>query len=301
MNDQLQITVKKAQEASEDVKTFYRAFVSMAERLNAEWRFQINGEPARKVQPFSFESLRHMFSYELEAAQDNFLQREKRAGKDWSTVDRYVKSTSDPKEQTTRRNYLRLLAWRALKGRFLEGLCLMSTLSRMSPIGHQPDIDPFGQIGPIHVRDEDGECFLWTRPLVESQRSGLNAIPDIAITRTPDKVSTSNIVSVIECKCRDNLGASDLRAEFGKAYDLGSPSYVLVSYYSVRESLLNAGRGLGIDLQIFSLSTSDRNQFIRGERDLGEDMAIKLSNARNRHLFLTTLEDRTANVRHRLN
>src|SRR5262249_8696772 len=188
------------------------------------------------------------------------LQREKRAGKDWSTVDQYVKSTSHPKEQTTRRNFLRLLAWGALKGRFLEGLCLISTLSRMSPIGHQPDIDPFGQMGPIHVRDEDEECFLWTRPLVESQRSGLNALPDIVVTRTTDKVSTSNIVSVIECKCRDNLGASDLRAEFGKAYDLGSSSYVLVSYYSVRESLSNAGRGLGIDLQIFSLSTSDRNQ-----------------------------------------
>src|SRR5262245_50972814 len=208
MNDQLEITVKKAQEASEDLKTFYRSFVSMAERLNSAWRFKINGERPRQNQPLSADSLRHMFSHEFEAAQNNFLEREKRAGKEWGNVDRYVNSTSDPKEQTTRRNYLRLLAWGALKGRLLEGLCLMSTLSRMSPIGHQPEIDPFGQIGPIHAQDEDGECFLWTRPLVESQRSGLNAIPDIAITRTPEKVSTSNIVSVIECKCRDNLGAS---------------------------------------------------------------------------------------------
>jgi hypothetical protein len=137
MNDQLEITVKKAREASEDLKTFYQSFVSMAERLNGAWRFQISGEPTRKNQPLSYDSLRHIFSYELEAAQDNFLQREKRAGKDWDPVDRYVKSTSDPKEQTTRRNYLRLLAWGSLKGRFLEGLCLMSTLSRMSPIGHQ--------------------------------------------------------------------------------------------------------------------------------------------------------------------
>jgi hypothetical protein len=63
---------------------------------------------------------------------------------------------------------------------------------------------------------------------------------------------------------------------------------------------MNAGTGLGIDIQIFSLSTPDRNQFIRGERDVEEDMAIKLSTARNRRLFLIALEDRAANVRHRL-
>jgi hypothetical protein len=170
----------------------------------------------------------------------------------------------------------------------------------MWPVGPQSDIDLFGQVGPIHVREEDRECFLWSRPLVQSERSGLNAIPDIAITKTPHEVSTTNIISVIECKCRETVGASDLRGEFGKAYDLGSPSYVLVSYYSVTESLVKTGEGLGIDVQVFSLSTPERNQFIRGERDLGEDMAIKLSNARNRRLFLTALEDRAANVRRRV-
>jgi hypothetical protein len=191
------------------------------------------------------------------------------------------------------------LAWGSLKGKFLEALCLMATLSHMIPLEPQKDIDAFGTVGPLKVRDQDRTCFLWSRPVIESQHSGLNAIPDIVITSTPDQVSTTNILSIIECKCRQTIHAADLRGEFGKAYDLGSPSYVLVSYYNVQETIVVAGRELGIDVQVFSLSTPEREQFVRGERDLGEDMAVKLLNARRRRTFLAALENRTVDVRRR--
>jgi hypothetical protein len=300
INDDLASTQTKAREAAEDLQTFYRSLVSLVERLKPAWHVQLSYQPDRKNQPVSLDSLRDVFSNELNEAERIFLGRERQAGKPWVTIEQFIKSTPDPDEQVVRRNYLRLLAWRSLKGRFLEGLCLMATLSRMTPIGDPQDIDLFGQVGPIQVRDQNQTCFVWSRPLVQSQRSGLKAIPDIAITATSDRVTTTNILSLIECKCRETIGASDLRSEFGKAYDLGSPSYVLVSYYSLSETLVNAGRELGIDVQVFSLSTPERSQFIRGERDLGEDMAIKLSSARSRRMFLAALDNRVADVRRRV-
>lgn len=290
----------KAEEAKEDLQAFYRSLISLGDRLKTTWRFLVCCEPSRGKQELSLDSLKGVFSHALDNAQGNFLERERGAGKPWVSIQQYIKSTSDSKEQAIRRNYLRLLAWHSLKGKFLEGLCLMATLSRMTPIGGARDVDLFAQVGPIQVRDLDQECFVWSRPSVAGQRTGLKAIPDIAITDTSDGVATTNTLSLIECKCRETIGVSDLRAEFGKAYDLNSPSYVLVSYYPVRETLVNAGGELGIDIQVFSLSTPDRDRFIQGELDLGEDMATKLSNARGRCLFLATLENRANDLRRRV-
>jgi hypothetical protein len=89
MNSELEITAKKAHEASEDLKAFYRSLLAMAERLNSAWRFQISSESARKDLPFSLDALRDTFAHELEVAQGNFLQREKRAGKEWGSIDQY--------------------------------------------------------------------------------------------------------------------------------------------------------------------------------------------------------------------
>lgn len=134
---------------------------------------------------------------------------------------------------------------------------------------------------------------------MESFKSGLKAVPDIVITNASTRVTTSNILSIIECKCRETLGANDIRSEFGKAYDLGTSSYTLVSYNSVTNSLIDAGKELGIEIQVFSLNTPEREQFIRGERDVGEDMAQKLTASRKRRMFLTAIEDKTAQIKHR--
>jgi hypothetical protein len=166
----------------------------------------------------------------------------------------------------------------------------------MTPTGGLQEITLFDQAGPIPVLDQETKCFIWSHPSMQSLRSGLKAVPDIVITSSSDGVTASNIISIIECKCRETLGASDIRGEFGKAYDLGSPSYVLVSYYSVPESLIEAGRKLGIDIQIFSLNTSERDRFMRRPQDVGEDMAIKLSSALRRRMFLTAIENRAADI-----
>ena len=288
----------KVRVASEDKDAIYSSLLSLAGRLRPTWNFLVSVPGIRK-EPLSHASLKSYFNYHFERAQNTFLDKERQSGKPWETIAHYFKCTSDPNEQTERKNHLRLLAWSSVKGRFLEGLCLMATLSRMSSSARSIDVDLFTKAGPLEVRDENQIRFIWTQQSVESFKSGLKAVPDIVITNASTSVTTSNILSIIECKCRETLGANDIRGEFGKAYDLGSSSYILVSYNSVTKSLIDAGKELGIEIQVFSLNTPEREQFIRGERDVGEDMAQKLAIARKRRMFLTAIEDKTAQIKHR--
>ena len=110
INDDLASTQTKAREAAEDLQTFYRSLVSLAERLKPAWPVQLSYQPDRKNQPLSLDSLRDVFSYDLNEAQRNFLGRERQAGKPWVTIEQFIRSTPDPDEQVVRRNYLRLLA-----------------------------------------------------------------------------------------------------------------------------------------------------------------------------------------------
>lgn len=300
MNIELDATQRKAKVAHEDREAFYRSLLALAARLKPAWQFRVS-TPGIGWELLSRESLQRHFTYELVKAQLNFLDRQRQAGNHFPTIEHFIASTHDRNEQKVRRNYLRLMAWRGAKGKFLEALCLMATLTRMTPVRDSFEIDLFTQEGPLWVRDQDQQCFIWTQQSIESIRSGLKAMPDIAITNTPEKVTTKNVVSIIECKCRESIGASDLRGEFGKAYDLGSPSYVLVSYNSVAQSIIDGGQELGIDVQVFSLNTPERERFLRGERDIAEDMATKLALGRKRRMFLTAIENRAADVRHRGN
>lgn len=296
----LDLLDSKVRVAREDKEVIYSSLLSLAGRLRPAWNFLVSVPGIRK-EPLSRESLRSFFNYHFEKVQKTFLEKERQAGKPWATIAHYINCTSDPNEQTERKNHLRLLAWSSVKGRFLEGLCLMATLNRMSATVRSIDVDLFAQVGPLEVRDENQICFIWTQQSVESFKTGLKALPDIVITNTSTSVTTSNILSIIECKCRETLGANDIRGEFGKAYDLGSSSYILVSYNAVTKSLIDAGKELGIEIQVFSLNTPEREQFIRGERDVGADMAQKLALARKRRMFLTAIEDKTAQIKRRGN
>jgi len=300
MNSDLQATQTKAKVAHEDREAFHRSFLALANRLHPAWQFRVSIAGVGKER-LSQESLQRLFANELVKAQLNFLESQREAGNHFRSIEHFIARTPDINEQKVRRNYLRLRAWRGVKGKFLEALCLMSTLTRMTPIGESFEVELFAQEGPLRVRDQDVSCFIWTQQSIQSEKSGLNAVPDIVITKTPEGVTTSNILSIIECKCRDTIGAGDLRGEFGKAFDLGSPSYILMSYNAVPQSVIDGGQALGIDVQVFSLHTPERERFLRGERDVGEDMAVKLLQGRRRRMFLTALEKRASDVRRRGN
>ncbi|HNP84259.1 MAG TPA: hypothetical protein PKN47_22580 [Nitrospira sp.] len=299
MNIELHDTQNKARVANEDRKAFYGSLLTLKKRLEPAWSFRIAISGGGK-EILSQESLEKHFAIELVNAQLNFLKLQKKAGNHFATIEDFIANTPDINVQKVRRNYLRLMAWRRVKGQFLESLCLMSTLTRMIPQEKSFEVCLFAQEGPLPVQDQGVPCFIWTQQSVESQKTGLRAVPDITVTNTPEAVTTSNIVSIVECKCRSIIGAGDLRGEFGKAYDMGSPSYVLMSYNEVPQSVIDGGRALGIDVQVFSLHTSEREVFLRGERDMAEDMAIKLVQARRRRGFLTAIEQQASNVRRRV-
>jgi hypothetical protein len=300
MNAQLAKTQIAAREAADDFKALTSALVQLAQGSTAAWQFEVRANSHAQPLPVSPAVLRNVFEENLRETERLFLNREQAAGKHWPTIREFIFSSSDQNEQAIRRNYLRLLTWRRLKGRFLEALCLLATLRRMTSDASGPPIDIFGQIGPIQLNDSGRPRFLSTRPAVGSKHTGLRAWPDVVLSLTRDPPSPSNIAVVIECKCRRSIGATDLRGEFGKAYDLGSPSYTLLSYHAVPPSLIKAGADLGLDVQVLKLSTPERDIYLRGERDLGEDTADDLQRSRERRLFLAALGDRLTEVRRRV-
>ena len=111
----------KVRVAREDKEAIYSSFLSLADRLRPTWNFRVS-VPGITKEPLSRESLKGLFDYQFERAQKTFLEREMQAGKSWATIEHYIRRTSDPNEQKERKNYLRLLAWGSVKGRFLEGL-----------------------------------------------------------------------------------------------------------------------------------------------------------------------------------
>ena len=150
MHIELRATQKKAEVAHEDQEAFYRSLLALAARLQPAWQFRVStlGTSAERL---SLESLRKHFTSEWVKAKLNFLERQRQTGTHYSSIEHYVASTPDINEQKARRNYLRLLAWQGVKGKFLEALCLMATLARMTPIGDSLEIDLFTGSGPIRV------------------------------------------------------------------------------------------------------------------------------------------------------
>lgn len=280
--------------AKEDKDTIFRSLVSLANQLKP-WTFRLLvGSNKYSVSP---DALKKYFERHFAKATEQFLEKERQEGKPWTSITAYIKATPNKDEQAKRANTVRLMAWGAVKGKLLEGLCLMAILSKMEAVSYGTEVLLFEQEGPLQVRDGDKTCFVWTQQLLESVESGLKARPDIVITRDGSKVTTKNILSVTECKCRGTLTADDIRGQFGKAYDLGSPSYTIVSYNAVPESLVNAAKELGIELQVFSLNTKDRERFIRGELDVGNDMATRLAVTRTRRQFQKAIEHKASELR----
>jgi len=291
---------KQAIEGGEDYKTIVQNIVKLTNQLVTRWTLVVDSYDTKQPVPISGRALHQIYEKAVGQVNAAFLVREQQRGKTWSSVDEFINSSGNDIERTTRRNHLRLLAWRSAKGNFLEALCLASLLSRMQPIGKPDPVDIFAKLGPIHLKNEDGECFLWTRPNTPDAQSGLRAIPDIVITSTDHGVDRSNILSIVECKCRQELGAADIRAEFGKAYDLGSPSYTLLSYYEPRPHIAQAASELGLDLEVFQLGTIERSLYVTGTKDLAADLTQTLDTSRKRKSFLNKINERRDEVRAKL-
>ena len=117
--------------------------------------------------------------------------------------------------------------------------------------------------------------------MLEGTNSGFKAKPDIVITNSSDAVTSQNIVAIIECKCRKVLTASEIRAEFGKANDLGTTFYTIVSYYEPTQRLIDQALTLGLTVIPFVLSqTEGRDDYLKAPKKICDELGKRLLKSR---------------------
>lgn len=195
-------------------------------------------------------------------------------------------------------NRATLAAWNLAKGGFFEVLCLLATLDRLPPTRPVKIPNVFGRFNPIPVADAQGPAYVWFQPSDIPTQSDLKARPDLVISRSEQILDKSTIVSVTECKSGKNITTALIRTEFGKAFDLQVTSYTIVCYKGASNRLKNGARLLGLDVIDFGLGTPQRDEVLRQERDLGEDLAESLALARGEARFASIVR-RTAEASRR--
>jgi len=263
---------------SKDYKCICESIRSMADYLEKDYKFEVylgDGSKVNIKDNFSLEKKMKVF---LEQTKVNYLNELKRLGRiNAGDFEGYFNNITDRDEQKKLLNYLKLRAWQISKGYFLETLCLLAVLKKFRPAASKTnDFLLFKKIGPIPISDKGKLIFLWYQPTVKISKSGMPAKPDIVLTNTDKDVSKETITSIIECKCRENISASDLRNEFGKAFDLEVNSYLIVTYYSVSQSLIEAAKRLGIELIDFGLYSAEREKYLQRETMLEEVLSNKI-------------------------
>jgi hypothetical protein len=143
----------------------------------------------------------------------------------------------------------------------VEALSLLAILIKADAIRSHEVANIFGATGPLHFIKDNRSWYLWAQPVLVGQDSALYGRPDILVTSTPDKPSSATASRLIECKCRRRLGAHDIRAEYGKAYDLRISSYLIWSFTTPSPQVISGAKRLGIDIEVLGFDTERRSDF----------------------------------------
>lgn len=292
----------KAKEAAEDFKVFCHGIQSIADALRNDYRFFTNNSNTPNFEITNLPALQEFYNQSLEKAKRQIVRNEQRAGNNIRSFHEYLNQAKDGNERTTRSNNAKLKAWTNNKGKFLELLCLLSTLSKMKPSSGILELRNVldKSMGPIPILDNGSNRHLWTQQTLSDTNSGLDARPDIVFA-TPDKfVTTRNVISIVECKCVRKINSKDIRAEFGKAHDLRISSYTIITYYDAGQRIVDAAKKLGIDIIPFRLHTRERDTYIRDPRQLVESLAEDLQRSREEKNFLGLLDTAADEARKKL-
>lgn len=165
-------------------------------------------------------------------------------------------------------NYIKYFAWQRAKGRWMEYLYYLSLLNNYDLSNYFNQILYLHSANPITITEYDRKKYIWFQKEIDSSASGFKARPDLLITNSENKIDKSSILDIIEIKCRKKLSSTDIRQEFGKAFDLGVTSYSIISYHSVKYSIIEKARKLGIELNVFALSSENRDKYVQDIMDL---------------------------------
>jgi len=168
--------------------------------------------------------------------------------------------------------------------KLLEALSLLAVLINADKVKCGAVTNIFGQTGPLHFMEDGHDRYLWAQPTLTGKESELGGRPDLVVTSSQDPPTTLTILRIIECKCRKHLGAHDIRAEFGKAYDLGVASYLIWSYWTPGLRAVDGAKRLGLDLVCLGFDTQHRRDLIAMPENLLAHVAntIEVSNQEKR-------------------
>ena len=289
-----------AHEGAEDFRLMASTSLQLSNEVADRWTIGCTMPPNDGFQNLSPALLQSRYHAALTRVETSTLERERLAGREWPDIDAFLTESSNESEHVRRRNELKQSAWHVTKGPMLEALCLLAILRRYSPSDSPKPVTLFERVGPLALVTNSSLEYLWIRPSLPSAKSGLRASPDIVITSTAELPTASNTSSIIECKCRRTLKANEIRAEFGKAYDLASPSYTLISYHSQPSRIRIAATSLGISFEIFHLHSPRRQEYLAGRRDLATDLSAQLQECQARRAFLAVIEGKNIEMQKKL-
>lgn len=171
----------------------------------------------------------------------------------------------------------------------MEALSLLAVVLKAENVRSKEICNIFGRTGPLHIIEEGENRYLWAQALLKGQKSSLGGRPDLLVTFDANPPTPSNILRIIECKCRQSIGAQVIRAEFGKAYDLKVTSYLIWSFITPSQSAIKGAKNLGIDIEALGFDTDMRTELIDSPEALVSHVANTIDMARREARLAKTI------------
>jgi hypothetical protein len=173
--------------------------------------------------------------------------------------------------------------------KLVEILCALIVLDEAEAIASKQVFNLAGKVAtPIEFTRNGRQRFLWIQHSMKGEQSGYRLLPDLVVTDSSFAPNSENVTEIIECKHRKNLDAVTIRSEFAKGYDLGVESYLIWSYFEVRQSVRDGAKRLGVEIKTIGLDMQERGALLNPQI-LTKHIADGVKNARENSLFATTL------------
>jgi hypothetical protein len=267
------------------------SMAQVAASLRRRFDVQVTLESGHTVPAAQSDAYDRKFAEYLERSKARWLKQEAQLGRSHADYDSFLKSLPSTKRADVE-NRTTIRAWSAASGPFLEALCVLADVAKTTSahtVTPVPTLQLFAPCGPIEVFTAGKQQFIWVQPTIVARRSRLNACPDILVTRQPT-TRHADIAGIRDCKCHRRLPSDELRKERGKASDLMVDAYVIVTYHTQSAKLVKGAAALGIDVENLRLDTSEREEYVRGERNLVVDLGRRLAAADEERRFQRTME-----------
>lgn len=173
--------------------------------------------------------------------------------------------------------------------KLVEAVSFLTILMRADEIRTSDIYNLFGRTGPIRIVEDGQLRHLWAQPRLKGHDSDLGGIPDLLVTSETDTPSSANALRVVECKCRKQIGAEIIRAEFGKAHDLRVASYFIWSFTTPSPRIIAGARKLGIEVEALGFDQPARGDLISKPENLVYFISNALERSRRDQRFAKTL------------